>query len=69
MCWDGQERVYQHICQQPSGKRCVDCGEPAGTLWTYHWCPNCDVKRLDRITLGFEDLVRSLRSRQGGSNE
>lgn len=65
MCWDSEEEVYQHICQLPSGKECVDCGESAGTYWTFNWCPDCDVKRLDRITLQFEDLARSMR-KEGG---
>lgn len=52
-----------HICQQPSGRRCVDCGEPAGTLWGPYWCPDCDMKRLDRITVGFEAIAAAEVSR------
>lgn len=45
-CWgpDG------HVCQQPSGRACIDCGKPAGTFWGPYWCPDCDVKRLDGIS-------------------
>ena len=54
-CWTGDH--YQHACHQPSGRPCVDCGAPAGTPWGPYWCPDCDVKRLDRITAQLEWLV------------
>lgn len=46
-----------HVCQRPSGQRCVDCGAPAGTLWGPHWCPDCDMTRLDRILIALHGLV------------
>ena len=54
-CWTGDH--YQHACHQPSGRPCVDCGAPAGTPWGPYWCPDCDVKRLDRITAQLEWLA------------
>jgi Zn finger protein HypA/HybF involved in hydrogenase expression len=47
-----------HICQVPSGRKCVDCGKPAGTKWGPYWCPACDQIRLDRITEGMEEIMR-----------
>ena len=47
-CWDGVR--YVHTCYEPSGRPCIDCGNPAGTPWGPHFCPDCDVARLDRIT-------------------
>lgn len=43
-----------HVCQQPSGRICVErgCDEPAGTLWTPFWCPDHDVERLERVSAG-----------------
>lgn len=30
MCWRGDH--YEHDCARPSGRTCIDCGAPAGTL-------------------------------------
>lgn len=57
-CWGSQG----HVCQQPSGLRCVDCGAPAGTLWGPHFCPDCDVKRLDKIDGSLADIASDLSS-------
>lgn len=48
-----------HICQKPSGARCVEagCNEPAGTLWGPLWCPEHDMERLDRVTAGLESAM------------
>lgn len=54
MCWTGSE--YEHQCQRPSGRRCINCGEPAGTLWGPIWCPPCDVIRLDSVSASLEAL-------------
>lgn len=54
-CWTGTE--YRHVCQKPSGRACVDCGQPAGTDWGPMWCPDCDVKRLDNVSAGMESLL------------
>lgn len=40
----------------PSGKECVDCGEPAGTPWGPYFCPDCDDKRLDRISASLKQI-------------
>jgi Zn finger protein HypA/HybF involved in hydrogenase expression len=55
-CWgpDG------HVCQKPSGRKCIDCGQPAGTDWGPYWCPDCDVKRLDKISDNLESIVAAL---------
>lgn len=50
-CWLGDH--YVHDCHEPSGRTCLDCDEPAGTPWGPYWCPDCDVRRLDRISAGF----------------
>jgi hypothetical protein len=41
-----------HICDKPSGRVCIeaDCDEAAGTDWGPYWCPECDRRRLDRIS-------------------
>lgn len=49
-----------HICQEPSGRPCVDCGSPAGTWWGPHWCPDCDQRRLDRCTAQLESIASDL---------
>mgnify|MGYP007028447013 FL=1 len=46
-CWKGDR--YEHSCHEPSGRPCIECGAPAGTPWGPHFCPECDVIRLDRI--------------------
>jgi hypothetical protein len=49
-----------HVCQVPSGRKCVDCGEPAGTKWGPYWCPDCDKKRLDRVTANLDSIMGGL---------
>lgn len=41
----------RHICQKPTGEDCIEpgCTEPAGTLWSPLWCPECDQTRLEMI--------------------
>lgn len=48
-----------HICQQPSGRVCVEagCDQPAGTLWGPMWCPDHDRERLDRISASLDALI------------
>jgi hypothetical protein len=46
-----------HVCQKPSGRRCVDCNEPAGTLWGPYWCPDCDETRLNRVSAQIQALA------------
>jgi hypothetical protein len=54
-CWgpDG------HVCQQPSGRDCIDCGQAAGTLWGPYWCPDCDVKRLDKLVPAWNSSLQT----------
>jgi hypothetical protein len=42
-----------------TGKKCVEigCNNPAGTAWSPYWCFECNVKRLDKISNQFENLV------------
>lgn len=54
-CWKVDHYEHTH-CSIPSGRRCVECGGVAGTPWGTHWCPDCDVKRLDRISENLEKL-------------
>ena len=55
-CWGPQG----HVCQQPSGRTCIDCDQPAGTLWGPYWCPDCDVKRLDKISASLKQIAEEL---------
>ncbi len=47
-----------HVCQQPSGRTCVEhgCDEAAGTSWGPMWCPQHDQERLDRLRSSWRDL-------------
>ena len=55
-CWLGDH--YEHVdCVAPSGRRCVECGDPAGTKWGPYWCPPCDVARLDRISAQLDAIA------------
>lgn len=51
-----------HICQEPSGRLCVEagCGKEAGTWWGPYWCPEHDKERLDRVSAGFDSILASL---------
>lgn len=51
-----------HMCSKPSGRKCVDCGTPAGTLWGPHWCMDCDSRRLERLDGQFAALAAEVRS-------
>ena len=42
----------------PSGRKCVDCGKPAGTPWGPHFCSDCDDKRIERINRGMAEIQR-----------
>lgn len=59
ICWQGDH--YEHVCQEPTGKPCIDCGEPAGTRWGKHWCPDCDVKRINRISRQLDELAAAMK--------
>lgn len=63
-CWDEQEQVYQHVCQDgPVNRECVEdgCKAVAGTWWTPLWCPDHDLIRLNRISAQFEKLAQGYR--------
>jgi hypothetical protein len=53
-----------HVCQEPSGRTCVEsgCSEPAGTSWGPLWCPVHDQERLDRITRNLEAIQEAMRT-------
>lgn len=57
-----------HMCSKPSGRKCVDCGAPAGTTWGPYWCMDCDSRRLERLSGEFEELL-SATNRENGSAE
>ena len=57
-CWTGAE--YRHTCHQLSGRTCLDCDQPAGTPWGPLWCPDCDVKRLERIGASLDALFEGV---------
>jgi hypothetical protein len=47
--------------QHHTGKLCIEgCGRPAGTLWSPHWCFECNVVRMNRITVQLNDIQRKL---------
>lgn len=55
-CWNGVG--YDHVdCLRPSGRTCVECDQPAGTLWGPYFCPACDVARLRTINAGLADIL------------
>ena len=55
-CWTGT--TYEHHCHEPSGRACLWCGAPAGTPWGPLLCPDCDVKRLDKISASLFGSLR-----------
>lgn len=41
-----------------TGKLCIEgCGRKAGTAWSPHWCFECNVKRIDRISEQLEKML------------
>ena len=42
-----------------TGKPCIEpgCDRPAGTAWSPHWCCECNIARMDRITEQLESLA------------
>lgn len=53
----------------PSGRACVDCGEPAGTPWGPYWCPYCDDKRIERIDAGMRQIAEGFERRGAKERE
>jgi hypothetical protein len=54
----------EHICQQPSGRKCIvaGCDREAGTLWGPLWCPDHDRERIDRISGQMAKISTSFRN-------
>lgn len=54
-CVDG------HVCQEPSGRECIEygCHEPAGTHWGPMWCPDHDRERPNRISAQLDNIAAS----------
>lgn len=46
-----------------TGRRCITpgCGKDAGTLWSPHWCFECNVERIKRISSSLELIVARMR--------
>lgn len=53
-----------HVCQQPSGRICIEagCNKPAGTLWGPMWCPEHDRVRLDRIAAQLTEIAAAIQA-------
>ena len=62
---------YGHVCQEPSGRVCIEtgCSEAAGTWWGPYWCPTHDKERLDRVSAQFEDIAASFATAQSDGSE
>lgn len=43
-----------------TGKKCIECGAPAGTAWSPLWCFVHNVKRMDRIDKSLNDILSGL---------
>ena len=45
-----------------TGKPCIElgCNNPAGTAWGPHWCFECNVKRISRISGQFDNMLRGV---------
>lgn len=45
-----------------TGLLCITgCGRAAGTAWSPHWCFECNVDRMRRITKKLEELTAPAR--------
>ena len=46
-----------------TGKKCVEpgCNNPAGTVWSPHWCFSCNADRMKRITTSLESIKDKLK--------
>jgi len=42
-----------------TGKKCIECDNPAGTAWSRWWCFECNVKRMRRINASLDSIARS----------
>jgi hypothetical protein len=50
-----------------TGKDCIEpgCHNPAGTWWSPLWCFQCNVKRMDRITMQLEKMANDTEDKNG----
>lgn len=64
-------RKGRHVCQQPSGRTCVErgCMNAAGTYWGPYWCPDHDKERLDGITSALEAISVALNNSPDSGRE
>jgi len=48
-----------------TGEKCIElgCNNPAGTAWSPYWCMDCNIKRMDKISKQFEDMVEKFNSK------
>ena len=44
-------------------RKCIEqgCNNPAGTAWSPHWCVECNVKRMDRITAQLDSMAANMK--------
>lgn len=50
----------EHVCKEPSGRTCFECDREAGTMWGPYWCPDCDSRRLARISDNLESIAEAI---------
>ena len=44
-----------------TGEPCIEeCGRPAGTVWSPHWCFECNVKRMNGVSESLDTLIEWL---------
>ena len=45
-----------------TGNKCLmtGCNNPAGTAWSPFFCVDCNIDRMDKITLQMEDIQRHM---------
>jgi len=49
-----------------TGKSCIEgCGRPAGTAWGKHWCFECNVKRINRISRQLDSMCGAANKKGG----
>jgi hypothetical protein len=44
-----------------TGKKCIDCDNPAGTAWSKLWCVECNIKRMDKITEQLDGMMKQMK--------
>ena len=45
-----------------TGKKCIDCENPAGTAWSPLWCQPCNAKRMFRLDKQFKMIDETFKS-------